>query len=115
LSLGPASRLLGIDPDTLRRWADQGRVASWTTPGGHRRFDRSALERLVTARRTTGGQVLSSLGGSPERLAKAYRRHYATDPGTVGRGGEAGAADADRDAHRRDGRRLIATRTRERR
>ena len=108
LSLGPASRLLGIDPDTLRRWADQGRVASWTTPGGHRRFDRSALERLVAARRTTGGHVLSSLGGSPERLAKAYRRHYAIDPGAVGRGGSAGSEDADREAHRRDGRRLIA-------
>ena len=26
LSLGPASELLGIDPDTLRRWADEGRV-----------------------------------------------------------------------------------------
>ena len=26
LSLGPASQLLGIDPDTLRRWADEGRV-----------------------------------------------------------------------------------------
>jgi excisionase family DNA binding protein len=109
LSLGPASRLLGIDPDTLRRWADQGRVASWTTPGGHRRFERSALERLVAARRSTRGQVLSTLGGSPERLAKAYRRYYAVDPATAGRGGPTGGtADADREAHRRDGRRLIA-------
>jgi excisionase family DNA binding protein len=108
LSLGPASRLLGIDPDTLRRWADQGRVASWTTPGGHRRFDRSALERLVAGRRSTGGHVLSSLGGSPQRLAKAYRRYYAIDPGAVSRGGTAGSVEADREAHRRDGRLLIA-------
>jgi excisionase family DNA binding protein len=108
LSLGPASRLLGIDQDTLRRWADQGRVASWTTPGGHRRFDRSALERLVAGRRSTGGHVLSSLGGSPQRLAKAYRRYYAIDPGAVGRGGPTGSVEADREAHRRDGRLLIA-------
>ena len=108
LSLGPASRLLGIDPDTLRRWADQGRVASWTTPGGHRRFDRSALERLLAGRRSTGGHVLSSLGGSPQRLAKAYRRYYAVDPGAVSRGREAGSVEADREAHRRDGRLLIA-------
>ena len=24
LALGPASRLVGVDPDTLRRWADAG-------------------------------------------------------------------------------------------
>ena len=26
LSLGPASRVLGVDPDTLRRWADHGEI-----------------------------------------------------------------------------------------
>ena len=41
LALGPAARLLGVDPDTLRRWADDGRVEAFTTPGGHRRFDRA--------------------------------------------------------------------------
>jgi excisionase family DNA binding protein len=105
LSLGPASRLLGIDPDTLRRWADQGRVPTWTTPGGHRRFDRSALERLAMGRRRPSGPVLASLGASPQRLARAYRRHYATgaaaNPATT-------TADAStREAYRRDGRRLI--------
>jgi DNA-binding transcriptional MerR regulator len=38
LSLGPASRVLGVDPDTLRRWADFGQIEDYTTPGGHRRF-----------------------------------------------------------------------------
>ena len=52
LPLGQASRLLGVDPDTLRRWADEGRVPAFTTLGGHRRFERRALERLVAARRT---------------------------------------------------------------
>ena len=49
LSLGPASRLVGVDPDTLRRWADDGRVDVYVTPGGHRRFDRRAIEALVAA------------------------------------------------------------------
>ena len=40
LSLGPASRLLGVDPDTLRRWADEGRIEAFTTAGGHRRPER---------------------------------------------------------------------------
>jgi excisionase family DNA binding protein len=107
LSLGPASRLLGIDPDTLRRWADQGRVATWTTPGGHRRFDRGALERLATMRRRPSGPVLASLGASPERLARVYRRHYAA--GAVPSANMTPADAATREAFRRDGRRLIAT------
>lgn len=100
LSLGPASALLGIDPDTLRRWADEGRVPAWTTPGGHRRFDAAALDRLVQARRSTTRLPLTSLGASPERLTRVYRRHYATDER---------ADEAERDAYRKAGRRLITT------
>lgn len=51
LALGAASRLLGVAPDTLRRWADSGRVESFTTPGGHRRFLRSSLQALINAPR----------------------------------------------------------------
>ncbi len=100
LSLGPASQLLGIDPDTLRRWADNGRVPAWITPGGHRRFDRRELERLVAERRSTTHRPLTSLGASPERLTRAYRRHYASGDAHEG---------PERDAFRRDGRRLITT------
>jgi excisionase family DNA binding protein len=100
LSLGPASALLGIDPDTLRRWADEGRVPAWTTPGGHRRFDADALQRLVESRRSATRVPLTSLGASPERLTRVYRRHYASDER---------AELAERDAYRRAGRRLITT------
>ena len=105
LSLGPASRLIGVDPDTLRRWADEGRVEVSVTPGGHRRFDRRAIEGLVASRRP-GSRPLASLGASPERLARAYRRSYAID----GAGGQLPSDDAgelDRERYRRDGRRLV--------
>jgi excisionase family DNA binding protein len=103
LSLGPASRMVGVDPDTLRRWADSGRVEAYATPGGHRRFRRADLERLVETRRPTR-RPLSTLGATPARLARAYARSYrATDVLNA-----AAYDDLDRDAFRAEGRRLIA-------
>ena len=103
LSLGPASRLVGVDPDTLRRWADDGQVEAYATPGGHRRFDRRTLERLASTRRT-GSRPLASLGASPERLARAYRRSYTTDtPANRVPVGDA----VERERYRVDGRRLV--------
>lgn len=46
MSLGRASRLLGVNESTLRRWADEGRVRSFRTPGGHRRFAADDLHRI---------------------------------------------------------------------
>jgi excisionase family DNA binding protein len=103
LSLGPASRLVGVGPDTLRRWARQGRIQAFTTPGGHRRFARRSLERLVATRRR-GRTPLASLGATPERLSRAYRRSYAADRTE---GTDPAIETADRDAFRRDGRRLV--------
>jgi DNA-binding transcriptional MerR regulator len=97
-----------VDPDTLRRWADDGRVDAWTTPGGHRRFDRRRLEHLAADRRARGGRPLADLGASPERIRRVYRRHYATDAtGPATRGDDT----ADRQAYRDDGRRLVAALT----
>src|SRR5450759_3453083 len=47
-----ASALLGVSTATLRRWAADGRVATFTTPGGHRRIRRSAVEALFPRRPT---------------------------------------------------------------
>lgn len=38
LSLHEASTQMGVSAATLRSWADEGRVESYRTPGGHRRF-----------------------------------------------------------------------------
>ena len=38
LSLGRASRLLGVSHSTVRRWADAGEIRSYRTSGGHRRI-----------------------------------------------------------------------------
>jgi excisionase family DNA binding protein len=121
LSLGPASRLLGVDPGTLRRWADEGRLQVYTTPGGHRRFDRRSIERLAMERpsagRRTGGpptRSLTSLGATPERLRRVYRRSYSegsTAASAAGARRDEGAGpvvdDAERAAYRHDGRGLV--------
>ncbi len=51
-------------------------MPAFTTPGGHRRFERRALERLIAARRTGPAGSLAGLGASPDRLSAAYRRRY---------------------------------------
>jgi excisionase family DNA binding protein len=107
LSIGPASRLLGVDQDTLRRWADEGRIDAFTTPGGHRRFERIAVDRLVAGRRA-GMRPLASMGATPERLSRAYRRRYTATDGPADQVRTA-VDDADRDAYRQDGRRLVTT------
>jgi excisionase family DNA binding protein len=103
LSLGPASRMLGVDPDTLRRWADTGRIETFITPGRHRRFDRRSIERLASSRQP-GMRPLATMGAGPERLARAYQRSYATAQPTPAVGTR-DAAELER--YRQDGRRLL--------
>lgn len=79
VGLSEASRLLGVSPATLRRWSDAGRLRVFTTPGGHRRFSRSALERLLPADRNRR-PTLGSAGLSPSRIARTYRRAGRTEP-----------------------------------
>jgi excisionase family DNA binding protein len=73
LSLGQASRALGITPGTLRRWADRGQILSFTTPGGHRRFSAAAIVALIPADRARR-PALKGPGASSARIARAYRR-----------------------------------------
>lgn len=106
LSLGPASRLLGVDPDTLRRWADEGRIEAFSTVGGHRRFAQATVERILEARRHDATQRLATLGATKDRLARAYRRGYSSssDVGDV----RAAIPEIDREAFRDGGRALVA-------
>jgi len=47
LSLGEASKLVGVNQITLRLWADKGLVRVFRTAGGHRRFTLGDLSHLV--------------------------------------------------------------------
>lgn len=65
--------MLGVSPATLRRWSDAGRLRVFTTPGGHRRFSRSALEGLLPADRRRRPSI-GGAGLTPSRIARTYRR-----------------------------------------
>ncbi len=42
-----AAELLGISVRTAQLWVENGQLAAWKTPGGHRRVMRDAVERLL--------------------------------------------------------------------
>ena len=47
LRIGQAAELLGVSADTVRRWADDGRLPTRRTTGGHRVVDAAALAALA--------------------------------------------------------------------
>jgi molybdopterin-binding protein len=49
--IGQAAAVLGVSPDTVRRWVDAGRLPARRSEGGHRLIEGSDLAELV---RTTG-------------------------------------------------------------
>lgn len=54
VGLSGAAAIAGVSVSTLRRWADEGRVPSFRTAGGHRRFRvRDIQHALVPARPAT--------------------------------------------------------------
>ncbi len=57
LSIREASQVLGVHIGTVREWADAGRLASYRTPGGHRRFKQADLQRFLTQRRQPGNST----------------------------------------------------------
>lgn len=51
LRLGEAADRLGVSPETVRRWADEGRLPATRTAGGQRTVSAWAVARLMAERR----------------------------------------------------------------
>jgi len=45
-----AATLLGVSIGTAQLWVDNGLLAAWKTPGGHRRVTRESIEKLLHAK-----------------------------------------------------------------
>ena len=67
--MGQAAELLGVSVDTMRRWADSGRLATSRDPGGHRIVDGAALAAFAVA---TAGDVKP-----PAPARESARNHFA--------------------------------------
>jgi excisionase family DNA binding protein len=47
LTPAEVASIFRVDPKTVTRWAAAGRIGSTRTPGGHRRFRKSEVRRLL--------------------------------------------------------------------
>ncbi len=47
VAMAEATRIVGVDASTLRRWELDGLISSTRTPGNHRRYRRADLIALI--------------------------------------------------------------------
>lgn len=103
LSLTEAATLLGVHPATLRRWADQGDILVMVTPGGHRRFPRTEIDRL-----TGVGAVLEDEAQLAQHIVDRALTHTRAQLALHRDAQWVSVFDAsERDAKRESGRRLM--------
>jgi excisionase family DNA binding protein len=57
LTRSEVSKLLGVSPNTVTRWAREGRLACQVTLGGHHRFERELVEQLRGSRSRAGSRL----------------------------------------------------------
>jgi excisionase family DNA binding protein len=106
IGLREATEMLGVSASTLRRWADEGTVRTFVTPGGHRRFSRTGIDALLpgSGRGATDPDILA--GETPVRMQRVYRRAVqqgvAADMPWVSE-----MSPTDRDLFRDHGRRIV--------
>ncbi len=103
LTLGQASRMLGVHPTTLRGWVDAGLLRAFLTPGGHRRFKESELREFLIRR---GSAPVGDRMANAEQTIEQVRAqlHH------IGLGRQPWyqrLSDRDRNHHRATGARLL--------
>ncbi len=104
LSIREASHLLGVHINTVREWADAGRLSSYRTPGGHRRFSQADLTQFLDRQRTPFSREPSST----EKALTHVREQLHTRPQGDWLLSDSPPNDAARAQQREFGQRLLA-------
>ncbi|MDP2729395.1 MAG: helix-turn-helix domain-containing protein [Dehalococcoidales bacterium] len=71
LSISEASHLLGVSEAALRQWTDEGKIKAFITPGGHRRYARAELRKLMSSQTKILG--IKDLAAGLEETAGQHR------------------------------------------
>ena len=90
--IGAAATLLGVSADTLRRWADEGRLATERTPGGQRTVDGAELARFAVEQADApepevvgrGRRGTACLASSPRSPATKWPPRSRSRPDPIG-------------------------------
>lgn len=99
VSLARACELLGVNESTVRRWADSGEIQVFRTPGGHRRFAEAELLAMIQG---GGGRRADRPLSDAATSRIRHQLHSGSADEWYG-----GIAQAERDALRPLGRRLL--------
>jgi excisionase family DNA binding protein len=76
VSIGKASLVLGVSETTLRQWTDEGKIKAFVTPGGHRRYARLELRKILSTQKTQSGigDLVSEMESTTHRHGEIARR-----------------------------------------
>jgi excisionase family DNA binding protein len=103
LSVSEAAAYLNVHPATLRRWSDANEIPCLLTPGGHRRFALSDLQRFAEKHRATQALSIAPTTWANQALTRARQDL----PAPESAGWLAALDSAMRERHRAIGRRLM--------
>ena len=100
LRLGEAAKQLGVSADTIRRWAEAGRISVELTPGGQRTVSQAEVTQLAAERRRAGADR--------PIVAQSARNRFAGSVVRVQRDGVVAVVEVQAGEHR-----LVSLMTRE--
>jgi excisionase family DNA binding protein len=62
LNVGEAAAYLGVSAASLRKWSNDGLVATYRTPGGQRRYSVGDLDAFMRSMREPASMAVPRLG-----------------------------------------------------